>query len=90
MDARISDYFSKTKGARERTSLEHTRTDVNVEEIKHTFISCQQKVGLNHTTKVRNNYSETPDILQQNKEIKYSLVIRNQNFILEDTQSEIK
>ena len=70
MDTRISGYFSKTKEARERTSLEHTRTDVNVEEIKHMFTPCQQKVGLNHNISVCNNYSETPDILQKNKKKK--------------------
>ena len=80
-DARISCYFSKP------TSLELSRTDVNVEEMKHMFMPCQHKVGLNQTIRVCNNYSETSDILQQNREIKYSLVTRNQNFIHEYRQS---
>lgn len=45
---------------------------------------------LNQTIRVCNNYSETPDILQQNKETEYNTVIRNQNLIHEDTQSKIK
>ena len=75
---------------REQTSLEHTLTDVNMEEMKHMFMPCQQIVRLNHTIWVCNDCSETPDVLQQNKEIKYSIVIRKQNFIHGDTRSEIK
>jgi len=57
-DSRIRGYFSTPKGARERKSLEHTRTDVNVEEIKHMFMLCEQKVGLNQTKRLRNVSSE--------------------------------
>jgi hypothetical protein len=71
-------------------SLELSRTDVNVEKIKHMFMPCQQKVGLNQTITVRNNYAKNSDILQQNKEIKYSFVTRSQNFIHEYRQNEIK
>ena len=57
-DARIRGHISKPKGVRGQTSLENTHTDVNVEEIKHKFITCQQNVGLNQTIRVCNNSFE--------------------------------